>query len=162
MLFLVSIVASLAAQQVPTPLTDHEQAALKKIEKRYDNIMSTEAMGIFTTLRKCLDIAGEKIERCLAAALLNAETKKHKNFFTFIHYYLSRISFTCLKIEIAIGNNKALLADEEKRKSFPPKVLELLGFWKICDSTKDDTRLAAKVQNIMLKEYKRRPVSSSG
>lgn len=154
-LFLVSLVAGLAERRVPS-LTDREQVALGKIERKYHNIMKTEVTRIFSTLRECLAEADSRIERCLSRALLEAETKKHNHRLTFIQYYLSRISFTCLKIEITIGIDKTLLADEKKRESFPPKVLDLLRVWKLCRSITDDTYLAAKVQEIMLNEYKKR------
>lgn len=118
--------------------------------------MKPEVKGIFGTLRECMDEEGAKLDKCLAKALLKAETKKHDHSLKFIYYYISRFGLTCTKVAMTVNSNKALLTSEEKRGGFSPKVLELLQTWKVCQSATIDSELPVKVEFNMLNEYKKR------
>lgn len=130
-LFLAAVVATLA-QQVLASLTEDEKATLKKIEKRYKSLMSTDISTIFGVLRTCTVDPNVEIAECIAAALQQTGSVKQSNKANRVPHYLKQIDYTCVKVALTYRKYRSLLSDPSKIRYFSTPVGGLLRDQEVC------------------------------
>lgn len=153
--FLLLVLAVFATQQV-LALTQSDKNALKWIENQYNFMMTEEISTLFRILKGCTSEPDAVIQKCIAKALVETESRRHEDRLTFIFHYFSRVEYTCLKLKQIFYKNKTLFRDEEKVVDFSQKMKEFLQDLKVCRLTDGDTNLAVKVRRAKLEEYAKR------